>query len=157
MWCQLKSILRKNVPSEWSLERDLAFVKSKNALSEKALLVLFDTLKPVSLTVDANISGVPYTNKLQSKVFQYFGVQKFHKYLFGRKCSNQEPLKFLFSEKNKVPMLAYSRLVSWSIILSTYNYQIIFRKESKIPQLVDIPECNFIYNTRHSVLGDPAA
>lgn len=48
--------------------------------------------------------------------------------------SDHGPLKFLFSEKKMVPVMASSRLDRWSIILSAYKYQIIFRKWSNIPQ-----------------------
>lgn len=81
------------------------------------------------------------------------------KYLLDRSFtvySGHEAFKFLFSEKKKVPVIGSGRLFRWSIILSDYNYQIIFRKGSNIFQvdlmsrlpsshLVDVPECNIIY------------
>ena len=59
-----------------------------------------------------------------------YGVTKFHQWLWGRKfkiITDHQPLLRLFSETQETTKLAASRLVRWSILLSAYNYEIVYR------------------------------
>ena len=63
-----------------------------------------------------------------------FGVKKFHGYLFGRKfviCSDHKLLQCLFDNTRAIPQLASARLQRWSLILSTYDYTILYRSGEK--------------------------
>lgn len=179
-------LLRKDVPFVWSADCDIAFNKSKCALSEKSLLVLYDPLKPLSLTVDASqygvgavlshtIDGVEHPIAFESATLNpaqknysqlhkealavIYGVKKFHQYLYGRQFTiytDHEPLKFLFSETKDMLTTVPSRILRWSIILSSYNYKIVFKKGKDIPQadfMSRLPssqpvietDCNFLF------------
>ena len=56
-----------------------------------------------------------------------FAVRKFHQYLYGRKFviySDHKPLKYLFSVHRQVPVMAAARIQRWSLLLSSYHYEI---------------------------------
>lgn len=160
----LHQLLKKDVPFVWSQVCEDAFVASKQAVSEKALLVLFDPTKPISVTVDSSSFGVGavLSNSVDGKdlpvIFEsatltpaqqnysqidkealavIFAITKFHKYLIGNKFtiySDHQSLKTLFSESKKIPVQASSRLIRWSILLSAYDYKIEYKKGISIPQ-----------------------
>lgn len=59
-----------------------------------------------------------------------FGVKKFHKYLYGRTftlITDHKPLVTIFGPKNGIPTLAAARMQRWALILSGYQYQIVYR------------------------------
>ena len=59
-----------------------------------------------------------------------FAVRKFHQYLFGLKFiiySDHKPLKYLFSVHRQVPVMAAARIQRWSLLLSSYQYEIKYR------------------------------
>uniref|UniRef100_A0A1X7US55 Reverse transcriptase domain-containing protein n=1 Tax=Amphimedon queenslandica TaxID=400682 RepID=A0A1X7US55_AMPQE len=59
-----------------------------------------------------------------------FAVRKFHQYLFGCKFiiySDHKPLKYLFSVHHQVPVMAAARIQRWSLLLSSYQYEIQYR------------------------------
>ena len=60
-----------------------------------------------------------------------FGIQKFHKYLYGCKfvlVTDHKPLITLFGPKKGIPSLAAARLQRWALLLSAYSYDIQFRR-----------------------------
>jgi len=64
-----------------------------------------------------------------------FGINKFHKYLFGRKLtlvSDHLHLKSLFNQNKNIPVRVSSRLQRWAIILSGYDNEFQYRKGSNI-------------------------
>ena len=59
-----------------------------------------------------------------------YGVKRFHQFLLGRYFivySDHKPLQYLFSESRPVPAMASARIQSWALILSSYNYRIVYR------------------------------
>ena len=59
-----------------------------------------------------------------------FGIQKFHKYIYGRTftlLTDHRPLTTILGPKTGVPPLAAARLQRWALLLSAYNYTIEFR------------------------------
>ena len=60
-----------------------------------------------------------------------FSIKKFHYYSYGRKFllqTDHKPLTIILSPKMGLPaLLAAARLQRWAIILSAYNYDIVFR------------------------------
>ena len=59
-----------------------------------------------------------------------YGVKKFHQYLYGRKfnlITDHKPLTAILGPKKGIPSLAAARLQRWAILLSAYNYDIIFK------------------------------
>ena len=62
-------------------------------------------------------------------------MKKLHQYLSGRKFkiySDHQPLKYLFSETRPIPVMAASRIQRWSLLLSSYEYEIEYRPGSKV-------------------------
>ncbi|KAI7790217.1 hypothetical protein IRJ41_003016 [Triplophysa rosa] len=63
-----------------------------------------------------------------------YGVKKFHQYLWGRSFSllrDHRPLVTLLGEHKHFPTMAAARIQRWAIILSAYDYRIIYRKRRK--------------------------
>ena len=64
-----------------------------------------------------------------------YGVKKFHKYLFGRKfeiLTDHKPLLGLLSENQLIPAVASARVTRWALMLSAYNYHLMYRPGKKI-------------------------
>ena len=63
-----------------------------------------------------------------------FAVKKLHRYLSGRKFkiySDHQPLKYLFSEVHQIPAMAASRIQHWSLLLSSYEYEMDIDQDPK--------------------------
>ncbi|XP_057711364.1 uncharacterized protein K02A2.6 [Corythoichthys intestinalis] len=63
-----------------------------------------------------------------------YGVKKFHQYLWGRKfnlVTDHKPLLTLFGENKRLPTMAAARIQRWAIMLSAYDYHIIYRQLEK--------------------------
>jgi hypothetical protein len=59
-----------------------------------------------------------------------FAVKRFHQYLYGRVFkiyTDHKPLMSLFSETRGIPPLASARIQRWALILSAYQYSIVYR------------------------------
>ena len=59
-----------------------------------------------------------------------FGVKKFHRYLYGRKfklVTDHKPLTAILGPKKGIPSLAAARLQRWAILLSAYDYEVVFK------------------------------
>ena len=81
-----------------------------------------------------NKAEMNYSQTEREGLSVIFGITKFHQWLWGRKfqiITDHQPLLRLFSEKKETAKLAASRLVRWSIQLSAYNYEMIYRPGSK--------------------------
>ncbi|XP_054272632.1 uncharacterized protein K02A2.6-like [Macrosteles quadrilineatus] len=65
-----------------------------------------------------------------------FGAKKFHKYIYGRMNvilqTDHQPLTAIFGSKKGIPSLAAARLQRWALILSTYNFEVRYRKGSEV-------------------------
>ena len=64
-----------------------------------------------------------------------FGVTKFHMYLFGRKFTLQtdhKPLLKIFAPDSATPVLAAARLQRWSLLLSSYHYEIELKSSAEV-------------------------
>ena len=59
-----------------------------------------------------------------------FGVQKFHKYLYGRPFhpyTDRKPLVNILSPKTAVPTLTAATIHHWVVILQAYNQEVEYR------------------------------
>ncbi|KAJ8887838.1 hypothetical protein PR048_014056 [Dryococelus australis] len=142
----LHNLLGNCVSWKWTDECDKAF-----------LMILFDPKISIILTSDSSSYGVgailsqlhngiekpvayesAMLNNAQKNYIQLhteafsiiYGVTKFHKYLMGSQftiVTDHEPLLSLFSEKKKIPQVANAILLKWSIIFSSYQYEIQYK------------------------------
>ena len=63
-----------------------------------------------------------------------FGVKKFHQYVYGcpfQIITDHKPLLGLLHEHKGIPSMTACRIQWWAIILSVYNYELIFKSGCK--------------------------
>ena len=121
-------------------------------LQSSARLVHYDISKPLLLACDASPYGIEtvlshkmedglerpigyvsrtlspaekgYSQPNKEALAIYFGVSKFHQYLYGRPFtifSGYKPLIHLFGEYSAIPPVASSRIQRWALALSHIN------------------------------------
>jgi transposase InsO family protein len=56
-----------------------------------------------------------------------FGIKRFHDYLFGQLITDHKPLLGLLKEDRVTSQQASARIKRWSLFLSNYEYQLVFR------------------------------
>ena len=64
-----------------------------------------------------------------------FAIKKFYQYIWGRRFTletDQKPLTAIFGPNLEVPAMAAARLQSWTMILSGYSYEIVYRKRTDL-------------------------
>lgn len=60
-------------------------------------------------------------------------MKRFHKFIFGQKFTLvTDPLGTMFGPENSLPTMAHSRLQRWAIILSAYDYKIVYKRGTEI-------------------------
>lgn len=65
-----------------------------------------------------------------------FAVKKFHVFLYGRRfklVTDHRALVFIFNSTKAVPTLSAARIQRWALILSTYQYDLVYRQGAQIP------------------------
>lgn len=157
----LHHLLEKGVEWNWTENCESSFKAGKQLLLDNSLLVHYDPSKPIVVTCDASPYGVGAvlshvinhrerpvslaSATLNSAERNYaliekeamaviFAVRRYHKYLFGQAFTlvkDHQPLMAILGSKKGVPALAAARLQRWAIILSAYNYTIVYRKGSE--------------------------
>ena len=151
----LHCLLRKETPWKWTGKEHNSFNKAKELLSSANLLVHYDTKKPLVLSCDASPYGlgavlshimedgserpIAFSSRTLSKAERnysqiIFGVKKFHQYVYGRQLqivTDHKPLLGLLHKHKGIPSMAASRIQRWAIILSAYNYELIFKSGRK--------------------------
>ncbi|XP_050088326.1 uncharacterized protein K02A2.6-like [Anopheles aquasalis] len=153
----LYELLRKDKKYVWSKECQEAFEKTKTMLVAKHMLEPFDPKKPVVLAVDASpyglgailsheIGGVEkpvyfasvtltqaqknYAQVHKEALAVVFGVQKFHKYIYGirfKLVTDNSGVKEIFKPTRTTSSIAVARLSRWALILANYEYTIEHR------------------------------
>ena len=59
-----------------------------------------------------------------------FGVKRFQLYLYGRKftlVTDHQPLTRIFGPNSSIPPLAPTRLRRWAVLLSGYDFDVIYQ------------------------------
>ncbi|XP_061594943.1 uncharacterized protein K02A2.6-like [Cololabis saira] len=154
----LHELLKKETKWKWATEQERAFEDSKRLMQSSEVLVHYDSQKDLILSCDASPYGVGtvlshrmpggqerpisfMSRTLTSAESNYsqldkeglavmFGIQRFHKYLYGRKfviCTDHKPLLSLFNEMKAVPNMASPRIQRWAVTLRAYEYEIIYK------------------------------
>ena len=90
----------------WSAACKKAFESSKKALVESSVLVHYDSSKPLQLACDASPFGV---GAVLSQVDE-----------------NGYERPVAFASKSGIPTLAAARMQRWALILSSYQYNIVY-------------------------------
>lgn len=154
----LHKLLEKGSKWSWTADCQKAFELSKELLVGSQLLVPYDPEREMIVSCDASHYGVGavlshridgiekpvmFVSSTLSKTEQgyaqvekealaiIFGVKRFHKFIFGHKfrlVSDHSSLRTILGSKKGIPTLAAARLQRWAIILSTYMYEIEYRK-----------------------------
>lgn len=157
----LYRLLRNDAAWEWTKECDEAVDAVKKILTSEQTLTHFDPNKELLLACDASPYGVgcvlshkigdmekpiAYASKALTPAERkypqierealaiIFGTQRFQKYLYGRKfklITDHKPLTAIFGEKKGIPALAALRLQRWSVLLSAYDYEIVYRRSQE--------------------------
>ena len=153
----LNQLLQKDQEFWWSPQCEEAFNKAKESLSSSHVLVHYNPSLPVILESDASQYGIgavilhrfpnAYASRsLNSSEKNYsqiekeglaiiFGVTKYYMYLFWRKFTlrtDHKPLLKIFAPDSATPVLAAARLQRWSLLLSSYQYEIEFKPFAEV-------------------------
>ncbi len=154
----LYELLKKGKCWEWLTEQEEVFQHSKKLLQSANVLVHYSADKELVLACDASpyglgavlshrledgserpisfmsrtLSGAEkrYSQLDKEGLAVVFGIQKFHKYLYGRSftiCTDHKPLISLFNEKKPIPQMGSPRVQRWAVLLSAYDYTMVFR------------------------------
>ena len=82
-----------------------------------------------------NSSERNYSQIEKEGLANIFGVTKYYMYLFGRKFTlrtDHEPLPKISAPDSATPVLAAARLQRWSLLLSSYHYEIEFKPSAEV-------------------------
>ena len=82
-----------------------------------------------------NSSEKNYSQIEKEELAIIFGVTKYYMYLFGRKFklrTDHKPLLKIFAPDSATSVLAAARLQRWSLLLSSYQYEIEFKPSAEV-------------------------
>lgn len=157
----LNNLLRKEVPWKWGNTCQKAFEDVKSSIISAEVLTHYDVQKKLVLACDASPHGIGAVLSHEEKSTErpiafasrtltaaeskypqiekealaiMYGVKKFHKYLYGRKftlITDHNPLTYIFGPYEGIPTLAALRLQRWALLLSAYDYNIVYRKSAE--------------------------
>ena len=97
--------------------------------------------------------------QLEKEAFSLvYGVQKFHAYLYGRPfilLTDHKPLTTILAPSKSVPPLAAARLQRWALLLSSYDYRIVFRPTKAHANADGLSRLPVPYSNNEPYLPDP--
>ena len=92
--------------------------------------------RPIAYTSRSlNSSGRNYRRIEKEGLAIIFGVTKYYMYLFGRKFTlrtDHKPLLKIFAPDSATLVLAAARLQRWSLLLSSYHFEIEFKPSAEV-------------------------
>ena len=154
----LNELLQKGKKWNWTIGCTQAVNTARDLLKTSNLLTHYDSTLPIRLATDASQYGLGaiishvlpngmekpiafasrtlsvsernYSQIDKEALAIIYGIQKFHKYLYGRKfvlITDHKPLTSILGPKKSVSAVAAARLQRWALLLAAYNYDIEFR------------------------------
>lgn len=154
----LNALLRIGRKWYWSPECAQAFQRAKDQVISAQVLTHYNPVLPITLAADASPYGVGavishvlpdhserpiafasrtlttseqnYAQLEREALSLIFGIQKFHRYLYGRKftlVTDHKPLTTILGPKKGIPSLAAARLQRWAMQLAAYDYDIRYK------------------------------
>ncbi|KAK6169531.1 hypothetical protein SNE40_020570 [Patella caerulea] len=155
----LYKLLRNEEPWHWGKDQQNAFDRSKELLQSSSVLVHYNPDLPLILSCDASPYGVGAVLSHQMKdgsdkpvayasrslapaeknyahidregLAIMFGLNKFHKYLYGKDFTIQtdhKPLLGLLKEDRLISPMASARIQRWALTLSNYQYHLCYKR-----------------------------
>lgn len=152
----LYTLLKKDVPWNWTAKQDAALVKLKSLLTEAPTLKIFDSTKPVQVECDSSQFGLGAVLIQDSGAIAYasrtlnaaernyaqiekemlaviWSLEKFHHYVYGRKVTVYNDHKPLEAIRKKPLHKAPKRLQSMLLRAQRYNFDLIYKPGTQIP------------------------
>jgi hypothetical protein len=156
----LHELLQKQTKWKWGKAQQEAFDETKLILQASKVLMHYDPSRELLLSCDASTYGIGavlshrmddgtdrsigYVSRTLAPVEKYysvlekeglaiiFAVKKFHQYCRKFKIfTDHRPLVGLFNEIKPTPVMATTRLQRWALILSAYEYSIVYKEGRK--------------------------
>ena len=157
----LYKLLEKEQTWAWSKECETTFCKCQALLTSDTVLVHYDSKLPIKLACDASAYGVgavlshvfkdgerpiAFASRTLTKAERnygqiekealalFFGVKKFHKYIYGRTftlVTDHKPLLSILGPKAEIPPIAAARMQRWGIFLSAYQYDVEYKRSKE--------------------------
>lgn len=151
----LDILLRKDVAWQWTKTEQNAFNQLKKALTSELLLTHYNPRLDIIISADASNKGLGasiqhrmsdnsikpiayaarslkdaernYSQIEKEGLALIFAINKFHKYVFGRKFTlktDHKPLLAIFGGKKGIPVHTANRLQRWAVNLLAYDFNI---------------------------------
>lgn len=150
----LFKLLQKNVKWEWNGECQEAFDDCKREICSRRVLTHYDESKDITVTCDASDDGlgavlshcingqerpVLFASRALTKAEKnypilhrealaiVFAMEKFYRYVFGRRVkivTDHKPLESIFGERKSKPAVAASRLQRYIVRMSIFDFEI---------------------------------
>ena len=157
----LNDLMKADTKWKWTQKEQEAFEASKKLLCESHTLVHYDPDKPLFMSCDASQYGAGVVlshriegqyrpvafasctlstsqrnySQIEKEAFSIiFGLKRFHQFLAGRSftiITDHRPLLTIFAPDKAAPMHTAAHLQRWSLILSSYKYELQFRKTTE--------------------------
>ena len=138
----LYTLLEKERSWSWTEDCEASFRKGKTLLTNETVLVHYDNILPIKLACDASSYGVgavlshffkdgerpiAFASRTLTKADRnhgqiekealalFFGVKKFHKYIYGRRftlVTDHKPLLSILGSTAELPLIASARMQS---------------------------------------------
>lgn len=158
----LHKLLKSDTKWFWTSSQTAAFNSAKDRLRSSQVLVHFNPQLPLVLSCDASPYGVGavlshlmpggeerpvafasrtlskpeknYAHLERESLSIMFGLNKFHKYLYGRDfeiVTDHKPLLGLLGEERLVSPMASARVQRWALTLANYQYHLRYKPGAK--------------------------
>lgn len=159
----MDQLLSSGTKWTWTESSQTSFNKFKDILNSDLMLTHYNPALPVFVAADASNVGVgaciyhQYPDNSIKIIYHasraltpaetnygqiekeglalVYAVTKFHRFIFGRKCTlvtDHKPLLAIFGSKKGIPVHSASRLQRWAITLLAYDFDIQYTSTTEI-------------------------